>query len=120
MNLDRRGFFRFLSLRGDGAATSAPATQDVVTPVAMFTARTKVERGSRMNLAMVPSLVPQRCLATTSMCSTCVEHCRVEGAMRMVAGLPQVDAANCTGCGDCLRVCPAPVMAFTLRPRSST
>jgi ferredoxin len=68
----------------------------------------------------VVSVRPQLCLAWQgSFCSTCVERCPVEGAIALDAGRPRVVAERCNGCGVCVRVCPAPVNAFELRPAGS-
>jgi ferredoxin len=57
------------------------------------------------------------CLAWQgSFCTTCVERCPVEGAILVEAGRPRVVAERCDGCGTCVRVCPAPINAFELRP----
>lgn len=67
--------------------------------------------------AMVPRVLPKRCLATTSFCSVCVERCPVEGAIVVELGRPRVDAARCDGCGRCIAACPAPILAFELVSR---
>lgn len=57
------------------------------------------------------------CLAWQgSFCTTCVEQCPVEGAIVLELGRPQVVPERCNGCGTCVRVCPAPLNAFELRP----
>ena len=57
------------------------------------------------------------CLAWQgSFCTTCVEQCPVEGAIALELGRPQVVPERCNGCGTCVRVCPAPLNAFELRP----
>jgi len=59
----------------------------------------------------------QECLNRLgSPCSVCVEHCPVEGALRLGAGLPITNAALCTGCGICAYVCPAPTRAIAMLP----
>jgi ferredoxin len=45
-------------------------------------------------------------------CSTCRERCPVEGAILVEAGRPTIDPAVCTACGDCVAVCPAPILAI--------
>ena len=48
------------------------------------------------------------CLAFQgTVCTICVEHCPVEGAITMEAGLPIINSSSCTGCGVCVYVCPA-------------
>jgi ferredoxin len=60
------------------------------------------------------------CLAWQgSFCTTCVERCPIPGAIVMEAGRPRVVAERCDGCGTCVRVCPAPLNAFELRPAST-
>ena len=57
------------------------------------------------------------CLALRSLaCSTCVERCPVEGAMRLERNIPVVNPDLCTGCGICKDVCPAPKNAILLVP----
>jgi Pyruvate/2-oxoacid:ferredoxin oxidoreductase delta subunit len=79
--------------------------------------------GARREAAKAPALgatVRVRtglCLAWQgSFCTTCVERCPVEGALVLEAGRPRVVAERCDGCGTCVRVCPAPLNAFELRP----
>ena len=45
-------------------------------------------------------------------CSTCRERCPVEGAITVAAGRPTIDATACTACGECVAVCPAPILAI--------
>lgn len=49
-----------------------------------------------------------RCLAEIEglKCSACERHCPVK-AIRLVKGVPVVDAAACIGCGACENLCPA-------------
>ena len=63
---------------------------------------------------LVPFIVAAACLATRSFCSVCVERCPVPGAIRVSAGQPQIQPALCTGCGQCVAVCPAPVLAIRM------
>ncbi|NPC77798.1 4Fe-4S binding protein [Pyxidicoccus fallax] len=63
----------------------------------------------------------QLCLAWQgSFCTTCVERCPVEGAILVEAGRPTVVPERCDGCGTCVRVCPAPLNAFELRPAEAS
>jgi Fe-S-cluster-containing hydrogenase component 2 len=60
----------------------------------------------------------RHCLALTSFCAACVERCPLPGAITRLNGLPQVVPGLCDGCGICRQVCPAPVNAVLLLPRS--
>ena len=44
-------------------------------------------------------------------CSTCRERCPEPGAISVSAGRPTIDPAVCTGCGECVASCPAPILA---------
>lgn len=58
------------------------------------------------------------CLAHVSFCSSCSERCPVPSAIVLDGlGRPRVDESLCNGCGVCLAVCPAPVLAFEIVPR---
>lgn len=65
------------------------------------------------------AVVGGACLAAQGVtCASCVDPCEPR-ALRIRPllggrGLPVVDAAACTGCGDCLNVCP--VSALSLAP----
>ena len=84
--------------------------------------------GSAVRRAAVkPQDVPKRaviqgrhCLAYRGlMCSTCHERCPEEGAIVLEKGLPRVVTDLCTGCGDCHKVCPAPINAVLItQPRT--
>ena len=50
-------------------------------------------------------------------CSVCVEQCPVSGALLMSAGHVRVDASKCTGCGDCVPLCPSPRVPLRMRRR---
>ncbi len=66
---------------------------------------------------MVPSVLTEACLATRSFCSVCFERCPRPGALLIERGRPRVVAEACDGCGRCIAVCPAPVLAFALVAR---
>lgn len=68
---------------------------------------------------MVPSVLTGACLATQTFCSVCSERCPSPGAIAVSNGRPQIVPEACTGCGKCIAVCPAPVLALTLVTRSS-
>jgi ferredoxin-type protein NapG len=62
-------------------------------------------------------LLEPACLAWLGVgCTTCVERCPVEGAVRLDAGRPVFDPSVCDGCGRCAEVCPAPGRAILLMP----
>ena len=68
-------------------------------------------------LASVAKVMDFSCLNMTgSFCSTCVERCPEAGAIALDGRTPKVDPAVCTGCGDCVRACPAPGGAILLVP----
>lgn len=143
MSVTRRDLFRtLLPLRREGgeaaepSAAVAPAVRSTgapppvvrlragLAPVATATVGSGVgaargaspapERPLPAGLAL--QVVPARCLAKSSFCSVCTERCPVPGALALVDGVPVVTPA-CTGCGLCIRMCPAPVNAFQLVPR---
>lgn len=98
MNVSRRGFFRLLH----------PQPEQPEPPA-------RPQRGARA--VLMPVIAPRRCLATTSFCTVCAEHCRVPGAIILEGGRPRILPTICTGCGDCVRACPAPILAMDLVPR---
>jgi MauM/NapG family ferredoxin protein len=68
----------------------------------------------KLGLAM---LQQHSCLAyNNSFCSVCAERCPEEGAIEVERGKPRIVAENCTGCGICHSVCPAPVNAIMIMP----
>jgi ferredoxin-type protein NapG len=65
----------------------------------------------------VAMLQQHSCLAYNhSFCSVCVERCPQEGAIEVDQGKPRIVAQNCTGCGTCHSVCPAPANAIMIMP----
>lgn len=67
------------------------------------------EAGVRMGTAQ---FIQHECLVWQNLiCTTCVEHCPVDGAILTTMGRLAIDAAKCTGCGLCVEVCPAPQKA---------
>lgn len=50
-------------------------------------------------------------------CSTCAERCPTPGAIAREDGKPRVVESECTGCGVCQHVCPAPRNAVLLVAR---
>ena len=62
------------------------------------------------------------CLAQSGVyCRSCAESC--EAAALRIRPLPggraevAIDAGRCTGCGDCLGVCPVEALTLHARPR---
>jgi Fe-S-cluster-containing hydrogenase component 2 len=51
-----------------------------------------------------------------SSCTVCIERCPVPEALRLVDGVPVVEASLCTGCGQCAYACPAPSNAIAILP----
>ena len=67
---------------------------------------------------LVATVLPFDCLVGRgTFCSTCVEVCNVPGAIEMSVGKPVVNIEACTGCGDCVRRCPAPGGGVIVGPR---
>lgn len=109
----RRELFTRLFRRAPAAPAPEPAARPAPAPAAAVTPIATVTPRAAPTIAIVPSL----CLAWKHLgCSTCRERCPVPGAIVLDAGRPVIDAARCTGCGDCVRACPAPVMALRLTP----
>jgi ferredoxin len=53
------------------------------------------------------------CLGSAlQVCTVCVEHCEVSGAIRMIGLIPRIDPTLCTACGRCAEVCPSPGRAL--------
>lgn len=66
---------------------------------------------------MLAHIDSARCLAHAgSFCTVCSEHCPAEGAIEIHDHLPKINQDACTGCAECYRVCPAPVIAIVLTP----
>ncbi len=57
------------------------------------------------------------CVAIGSFCDSCAERCAVPGAIVWELGKPVINDDTCTGCGDCVPLCPAPDRAIVLLPR---
>ena len=66
---------------------------------------------------LVPEVIDAACLAVRSFCSVCVERCPQPGAIVVTAGRPRVVEDRCDGCGRCVAVCPAPILALALVAR---
>jgi Pyruvate/2-oxoacid:ferredoxin oxidoreductase delta subunit len=75
-------------------------------------------RAARLDPGWLPEVLPERCLAR-SFCTICVERCPTPGAIASAGGSPRIDPARCDGCGICVRVCPAPTLAFQLVRREA-
>lgn len=63
------------------------------------------------------AVLGEGCLAVRGItCASCVDPCE-PGALKIRPmlggrGLPTIDAAACTGCGDCLNVCPVGALSL--------
>ena len=101
--IDRRGLFTQLFKVAAEPAAPAPSvleTHEESTP-------------------MVARLQPAACLAYRgTICTVCVERCPVSGAITIAHGRPRIVQDTCTGCGDCVARCPAPVNALSLLERN--
>lgn len=65
----------------------------------------------------IAHLQTYNCLAhNRTICTVCDERCPVEGAIEVTDGKPRIIDENCTGCGVCHSVCPAPVNAIMIMP----
>ncbi|WP_182866875.1 4Fe-4S dicluster domain-containing protein [Stieleria mannarensis] len=57
------------------------------------------------------------CLAHHSTtCTVCSERCPTQGVIEVTDGKPTINEDQCTGCGVCRYVCPAPENAILLMP----
>lgn len=66
---------------------------------------------------MVVRVDNEHCMAKNCGCFSCIERCEA-GAIILVLGEGiRIDAALCTGCGDCCRICPLAPQALQLVPR---
>jgi ferredoxin-type protein NapG len=65
----------------------------------------------------IAHLQTYNCLAhNRTICTVCEERCPVDGAIELHRGRPRIIDENCTGCGVCHSVCPAPVNAIMIMP----
>ncbi len=102
------------------AAVAPPLAVVSPAPRARGFAGRGVPGATPLPATLVPRVDPARCMATRMACAACVERCPAPGAMRWAGPMPEVVAAACTGCGQCLAVCPAPVLALELQPRRTS
>lgn len=113
MTLSRKEFFRkgLFSL-GD---TLLKATGVLQQPLAGTAGASELPYRDQPMVAVPRN---ERCLVRSSGCFCCVERC-AQQAIAVVTGEGiRIDAARCTGCGDCLYVCPVTPKAITLRVRA--
>ncbi len=62
-------------------------------------------------------ILPSACIAFRGvLCTSCFDRCPVPGALEMENRRPVIVQKECTGCGVCLNVCPAPHTAILLTP----
>ncbi len=102
----RRAFFARLV----GRAAPPPAPAPAPAP-----ARTRPRPGDTFRPARAGTfaIAEHLCIAWRgTSCSTCRERCPVPGVITVDAGRPTIDPATCTGCGECVAVCPAPILAI--------
>lgn len=90
----------------------APPLREPVMP-----ARARMPEPRPLPPMLVPVIAPTACLATTTMCTVCVERCPRPGAIVTVGRTPRIVDAACDGCGRCIAACPAPTLAIGLTPR---
>jgi Na+-translocating ferredoxin:NAD+ oxidoreductase RNF subunit RnfB len=90
------------------------STQPAAHPVGSGTATPAAPNQTQDRVAVIQG---RFCIALTSFCSVCVEHCPVPGAMKRERGMPIVVPDVCTGCGVCHDVCPAPRNAVLMLPK---
>ncbi|WP_162605061.1 ATP-binding protein [Geomonas oryzae] len=69
--------------------------------------------------ARVARVDPAYCPARSCGCFTCLDRCEA-GALSLGAGIGIViDEGLCTGCGECISVCPLAGLALSLVPARS-
>lgn len=74
----------------------------------------KADQPRKMGVAWIQTMA---CLAHTgSFCTVCSERCPVPKAIEVIAGRPTIRPDECTGCGTCAAVCPAPTNAVVVMP----
>lgn len=56
------------------------------------------------------SMITRNCSVACTHCEACVVACP-SGAIKMVGGLPKIDAGKCIKCGKCVAVCPEHVIS---------
>lgn len=59
----------------------------------------------------------ERCLARNCGCFSCVERCEVQAITIVMGEGIRIDRTLCTGCSNCLYVCPVTPKAIGLRIR---
>lgn len=99
-------------------ATVSSAESDAAEPEPMAPWARRAAAAAAPKPASVARVLAFACIGgSPSFCSTCVEHCPIEGALELTARAPRVNAELCDGCGICERVCPAPQRAIVVLPR---
>lgn len=80
------------------------------------TATSSINDEPHSNQARVAIIQGRFCLAyQKSFCSVCSERCPESNAIEVSSGIPRIVADQCTGCGICFDVCPAPQNAILLK-----
>lgn len=109
MNLSRKEFFRqgFFSLgdtllkaTGLEASTTETMSPDEALPY--------------NGLPRVAVARNENCLARHCGCFSCVEHCEVQAINVVMGEGIRIDKTVCTGCGNCLDICPVTPKAIYL------
>lgn len=118
--LGRRALFtRFFSVAGEEARAARLSAAEALEQTTEDDAEAQVE-------ADAPAAPPQQvvtlqaaaCIAYRgTLCTVCVERCPEPGAIVTAYGRPSIVSEACTGCGDCVAHCPAPINALLLRDR---
>lgn len=95
----------------------APASAEPAAPPNPRLTRTRFQRQAPLVMGGTARVLPESCLAHLGdPCRTCVDTCPVAEALSLVDAKPSVNAALCTGCGDCERSCPAPAPGILAMP----
>ena len=74
----------------------------------------KAHKGAFAQCSNRSKTIPQilkDCKAGCIKCNKCVRTCK-EGAIELVDGVPVIDYAKCTSCGECVTACPTKVLVL--------
>ena len=99
------------------SAPEPPASDTIEDPPPPWQRRQGPAGPRRPAIAGSFAIATDKCLAYRSqVCTTCRERCAVPGAIQVTDGRPWIAQATCTGCGDCVATCPAPILAIRFVP----